>query len=211
MTKLNQNGKPRDTQREKVYRSDRIARRAMPSPLLTVPEIERYLKKKVSGRATLVRRYGIAADFSRWEVAVGDGRGTRRALAHGTSKITIPLWARDEWVVLHEIAHIIHGRLDYQWHRSPMGVRTAIVGDRKEELKGGPWHGWQFCAVFLDLVQFCMGAEAAEVLKAAFKENNVRWRPKRVRVMPEGYVPFKKKVVVTDAHAMDAIEGRKAA
>lgn len=208
MTTVNQNGKLRDTQRGKLYKAERVAHETAPGkPLATVKDIERYLKNKVSGRATLTRRYGIACDFEVWPVAVGDGRGTRRALAHGTTKITIPGWARNEWIVLHEIAHIVHCRIQFGYARKGM----KIEGERVEELRGlSAAHGWQYAAIYIDLVQFCMGAEFADALKQCFKLGKVRFRPKRTRVMPEGHIPFQKKPVLTDATAMLAVEGRQA-
>lgn len=160
----------RDTQRSKLYAAERDALIAYSKPLPSVKDVEEYLRKQMR-RATLKRRYGDAVDLKVWPIRVTDGRGTRHALAHGTRKISLPLWARHEWVVLHETAHIIHERLAITpgWRQ----------GDRTRELAGGAAHGWQFAAVFLDLVRFCMGAEAGDALKVAFKARRVRFKPKR--------------------------------
>lgn len=213
MTTLTRFGKPKDMQRGKLYKAEDKAFRADPGEKLpTTRDIERYIRKTIGARATLVRRYGIAADFLQWPCEVADGRGRRRACAIGTKEISMPLWSRTEWIVLHEIAHIIHDRLRYTSCRSvSTGIRVPVTGERVEELKGGAAHGWQFAAIYIDLMHFCRGAEYAERLKAEFKAGKVRFRAPRTRVMPPGYVPFKKKVPVTDETAMDAIEGRKAA
>lgn len=84
-------------------------------------------------------------------------------------------------VVLHELAHIIHNRLGSSWGR----------GERKAELSGGASHGWQFAAIFLDLVHFIIGKEAADQLKAAYKAARVRFRAKR-KSTRTGINPFAK-------------------
>ena len=54
---------------------------------------------------------------------VTDGRGTRRAMAYGTSKISLPMWARHPGVVLHEVAHTLTCSSDYAAH-GPEFVRV---------------------------------------------------------------------------------------
>lgn len=174
----------RDTQRSKLYRAERVALSGIASPLPTVGDIERYLEGQ-SARATLRSRYGKAVDVSDWKLRVTDGRRCRRALAYGTYKIAIPRWARNDWVVLHEWAHIVHARITAMENGECL-PRMFSHGSRISELAGGPGHGWQYAAVYLDLVRFCMNAEAADALKAAFKEHRVRFRPKRtVTTTPE--------------------------
>lgn len=168
--------KVRDTQRSKLYKSERAALQSFSLPLPAVADVAQYLEKQ-SKRQPLQNRYGAAVDVTNWKLRVADGRGCRRALAYGTYQIAIPLWARQDWVVLHEWAHIIHNRLS---------ARGTLNGSRTSELRGGAAHGWQYAAIYLDLVHFCMGKEAADALKAAFKDHKVRFRPKRTRtVTPE--------------------------
>lgn len=149
----------RDTQRQKHYDAEREALWSISTPLPTVADVERYCRK------TLARKRVIA----RWPqcgsmVDVGDGRGRRKACAIGTREIRIPLWARNDAVVLHELAHIIVNR---QWRGQTLAS-----------------HGWQFASVFLDLVWLCMGAEARDALKAAYKKHGVRHKaPRAKRVM----------------------------
>lgn len=188
----------RDTQRGKLYAAENRARNRHPGkPLPTTKDIERYLKHQAK-RATLVARYGEAVDLKLWPMKVLDGRGRRRA-GGWSGGITMPIWSREEWVVLHEFAHTIHARL-----RRNRGHN----GSRGEELDGGAPHGWQFAAIFLDLVRFIMGAEAAAVLKAEFKAGKVRYRPKRVIASRKGIIPtFGRKPEVTDETARMAVEG----
>jgi len=156
----------RDTQRSKLYKAEQVLDR-FAAPLREVADVEKYIARQMK-RATLRARYGTAVDPDRWSLAIKDGRGTRCALAYGSHAISLPLWARKDWVVLHELAHVIHNRLS-----------RSFGGSRIAELHGGASHGWQFAAIYLDLVRFCMGAEAHDALKASFKERKVRFRPKR--------------------------------
>jgi len=163
----------RDSQRKKLYTAERVALEPLAIPLLTTDDVKAYLVKQLS-RATLQRRYGNVVDLKEWGLTVADGRGTRRALAYGTYKISLPLWARTDWVALHEVAHVIHDRLS---------STRARRGDRNWELRGGAAHGWQYAAIYLDLVRYIKGKEAGDALKAAFKAHKVRFRPKQKRAV----------------------------
>lgn len=160
----------RDTQRAKLYRSEQ-ALVPFSKPLPSTKDVTRYLVRQ-STRATLVRRYGSAVDMTKRPVTVKDGRGRLSACAWGGYAISIPLWARNDRVVLHEWAHVIHSRLAFRCQDA----------ERVAELRGGAAHGWQFAAIYLDLVHFCMGAEAADALKASYRACHVRFRPKQKRV-----------------------------
>lgn len=52
-------------------------------------------------------RYGLA---KRPAPQFKDGRGTRHARAGG-GRVNLPRWARNDWVILHELAHCLAGRL----------------------------------------------------------------------------------------------------
>lgn len=147
----------RDTQRSRVYKAEKaIWPTHMGRPLREVADVQRFIKKQMKRKA-ITRRYPDAAKT----VHVHDGGGKRAASAYGTWKISLPLWARHELVVIHEMAHIVA-------HRH-YGERN-IAG-----------HGWQFCAVLLDLVRFIMGKETHDALKASFKANRVRFTKPRAR------------------------------
>ena len=145
--------KERDTQRHRVYKSD-TALMAIAKPLPTVEEVERYVKR-VFG----MKRVQAAFPSCRTLPEVKDGRGRRRA-GGSSAMITIPLWARNEAVVLHELAHTVCQRTHGRW----------VAG-----------HGWQYCAIYLTLTLHGMGREAHDVLKAAFKANRVRYTAPRKR------------------------------
>lgn len=174
--------KIRDTQRSKLYRAEREAWQVLSCPLPTISDIRQYLEKQ-STRKPLQRRYGASVNVTDWELEIADGRGCQHARANGTQKITIPRWARTEWVVLHEWAHIIHKRLNISF---VPGSGILNYGSRSFELRGpAAPHGWQFASIYLDLVHFCISEEAARALKVAFKAHNVRYRPKPTRTVTE--------------------------
>jgi putative metallohydrolase (TIGR04338 family) len=148
----------RDQQRSRVYKAERIALAQMAAPLATVRDIERFVKR-VFGMKRVQDAFPKATS-RHWDLpTVGDGRGRRNACGWDGG-IKIPLWARNEWVVIHELAHTISWR-EY-------GYKTA-------------GHGWQFCAVYLKLVLYCMGREAHDVLKRDFKVCRVRYTAPRKR------------------------------
>jgi len=147
----------RDTQRSRVYKAEMaIWETHSGERFREVKDIDRYIKKEFARKA-ITRRYPTATT----KVAIHDGGGRRRACAWGTYKISLPIWARFELAVIHEMAHIIT-------HRH-YGERN-VAG-----------HGWQFCAVFLDLVRFIMGKETHAELKASFKTHKVRFIEPRKR------------------------------
>jgi putative metallohydrolase (TIGR04338 family) len=159
----------RDSQRSKLYKAEQVLE-SFQKPLPTVKDIEHYITHNLK-RKTLVRCYGNTLTRS---IEVADGRGARRALAYGGTKIAIPLWARNDRIVLHEVAHIIHTRMTFRCN-----------GERAGELRGGPAHGWQFAAVYLDLVRFCMGKEAGDALKKSFRMHKVRFSKPATRTLTD--------------------------
>ena len=146
----------RDTQRSRVYKAERIALSGMAQPLPTVRDVERFVKRVFAMKRVRDAFPNMRAD---WMPTVRDGRGRRNACGWDGG-IKIPLWARNEWVVVHELAHTI------AWRQ--YGYRVA-------------GHGWQFCAVYLKLVLYTMGREAHDVLKRDFKVCRVRYTAPRVR------------------------------
>jgi putative metallohydrolase (TIGR04338 family) len=153
--------RPRDTQRKRVYTAEHVLER-FKKPLPTVADVERFVAK-VHDAHTVKTNYtnGVAL-----MTHVKDGRGCRSARSRG-GVIVIPLWARNDWVVLHELAHELTSRsIAYRG----MGLRAA--------------HGWQFCSTYLDLVLWFMGREAHDALKASFKAHRVRFnKPRQGRVL----------------------------
>lgn len=154
--------KPRDTQRARVYRAD-SALIEIAKPLPTVRDVERFVARAWASKRV---QAAFPASIKRYRVPrVRDGRGCRNA-SGGAGGITIPLWARNEAVVIHELAHTMICRFELSHN-----VRLAS-------------HGWHYCDAYLKLTLYLMGREAHDVLKAAFKANGVRFRaPRRARVV----------------------------
>jgi putative metallohydrolase (TIGR04338 family) len=146
---------PRDTQKRRVYKCD-PAVVALAKPLPTVRDVERFVKR-VWSMQRVRDAYPRAVQGSRLPPTVGDGRGRRNAGGHWGG-ILIPLWARNEAIVLHELAHTICIRQH--------GFTAA-------------GHGWQFASIYLKLVLYGMGREAHDALKAAFKLHRVKFTAPR--------------------------------
>lgn len=147
--------KKRDTQRKRVYKSDN-ALIAIAAKLPEVKDMERFVKRVLGMKR--VQDAFPRARLSTWLPRVEDGRG-RRAAGGCAHYITMPLWSRNEAVVLHELAHTINAR-----------VNNDTAG-----------HGWQFCSIYLTLTLHAMGREAHDALKAAFKANRVRYTAPRAK------------------------------
>lgn len=136
---------PRDTQRERVYRAERAAGRAVDGQFWqqTIPNdrLQGYVDDVLSRKA-------IQSRWGRRYIEVGLKRGGK-ALAHGSSRITLPLGGRNQWVVLHEVAH-------------------CLTPDRYAS------HGPEFAGVYLFLVRTVIGAEAGKVLLTEQRNHRVR-------------------------------------
>jgi len=162
--------KIRDMQKAKLYRAEREAFTGYDPACVrfeTMKELDDYINGKVlqsswwrtyeikgTGQHSQNRKR-VAHPISRvTKMRISDGRGTRIARGGG-SWMNMPKWARSKWVILHEIAHNIQFE--------------------------DPGHGWQFAAIYLDMVGRFIGSEAKAKLKAAFKKHKVRFRPKSNR------------------------------
>lgn len=164
----------RDTQRSRVYKAERDALKPLQRKLSSLSEVKLLVRqvwaskrvaenwpKAITGYQFMPKRADGSWGEYRSRPRVIDGRGARWAWG-GSTYIKIPsraAWAMVDWVVLHELAHTIHCRLD---------------NPRREAS-----HGWQYCAIYLQLVLYFMGRPAHNALKAAFKANKVRFRAPR--------------------------------
>ncbi len=142
--------RPRDNQRSRLYKAERVLNK-LSKRLEKVDDMKRFVDR-LRKRATIVRRYGVELKTS---IFIGDGRGKRNA--GGDSRgIYMPLWSRTEYIVLHEMAHCIACR---RYGRYNIAA-----------------HGREFAAVYVDLVRYMLGKEAADTLKASFREHRVKFR-----------------------------------
>lgn len=149
----------RDVQRSKVYRAeDRwqhawVAEHGPFRRFETTAEIEAWIHE-TSAKATFQRRWGKSVHVNPPTVRPGYGARSARG---GSTSMTFPLWSRNAYIVLHELAHCLESR----------------VGRRAQA------HGWEFCDTLLELVGVVHGAEAQRTLRAEFKKSKVRVAPKR--------------------------------
>lgn len=148
----------RDSQRAKLYAAEREAfgdrmhqENRIPLPVMqarcndiTNSETWRKIYQDEFRRITVLRH-----------VELRPGHWCKRALAY-RSHIQLPLWARNELVLLHELAHVASGRA----------------------------HCWIFASVYLDLVSRFSSAADAKLLKAAFRKYRVKYRAPR-QLSPE--------------------------
>lgn len=132
----------RDSQKKKAYTAEDILK-PISANFKTIEETRAYVDK-----VTMSHFYQHQWPAASWSIRVRDGRGTTIARG-GRRGINLPLWARTEYVCLHEIAH-------------------CVVPDAK--------HGWQWAQVFLQLVEHFMGRKAGEILKQSFINHRVRFR-----------------------------------
>lgn len=152
----------RDSQRSKVYKAERELPEFHEAPHFPHIESVKSYVLRVQNHPALIKKYG---EFLSPHIHVGDGRA-RRSAGGNAQGIWMPKWSRKKIVILHELAHVISSRK----------YRVRWVGTTADKIAG---HGWQFCEVYLDLVRAMLGNANAEALKASFKKNKVRFRPKR--------------------------------
>lgn len=111
---------------------------------MTLKECQKFVDK------VLARKYIQETYPWKLPIVVHDGRRRRNAAAgfrHGNYAIMLPKWARNEFVILHEIAH---------------------------HISRGNGHGPEFATCLLDLVRNVMGKEDAELLQAAYALRGVK-------------------------------------
>jgi putative metallohydrolase (TIGR04338 family) len=104
--------------------------------------------------------------FGNRKIWVQSGRGG--GVAYGSSRITLGTWARNESIILHEIAHCL----------APSGVK----------------HGAEFSGIFLFLVKNIFGDDTAKKLRESYKENRVRYNNKAIPEIDKNFKTTKKMV-----------------
>jgi putative metallohydrolase (TIGR04338 family) len=157
--------RPRDSQRSKLYAAENAVFNYGQNPragrrFTTLDEIDAYLLK-VTGSAWFKRRWPVVGANGHWGSKtwrLKDGRGSRTPKG-GMMSMSFPRGSRYEAIILHELAHHICER--YNGYE-----RTA-------------WHGWQYCAILLELVTHELGEETGDALRLEFKRRNVRFRKPR--------------------------------
>lgn len=165
---LKRNRRPRDTQRERLYRAEREAFLAKgissmadaPKDFATMLAIDEYVE-------TVRTSKWLAVHYPRGAMApvrlVG-GRGCNAT----ESRIMLAKWGYVKWIVLHELAH--------------------VVTDRHHRYEKLPGHGREFARVYLALVRRWMGVAEYEKLRREFKLHRVKYSVKKARAKT-GHLP----------------------
>jgi putative metallohydrolase (TIGR04338 family) len=128
----------------KLYVAETISGVKQCKGTMTLKECQAFTNK------VLARKYVKDTYGSISSITVLDGRGRRRACAtylYGKRVIKLPLWSRNEYVILHEIAHHL----------------TRLDGHKAE-----------FASCLLDLVRHFLGKDSADALQGAYHFKGVK-------------------------------------
>lgn len=97
-------------------------------------------------------QYWFRQRFGERKIYIQSGRGGGKAF--GSSRITLGTWARNEAIILHELAHCL----------APYKAK----------------HGAEFAGIFLFLVKNAFGADVAKQLRESYKTHRVRHNNKAI-------------------------------
>ena len=97
-------------------------------------------------------QYWFRQRFGERKIYIQSGRGGGKAF--GSSRITLGTWARNEAIILHELAHCL----------APHKAK----------------HGAEFAGIFLFLVKNAFGADVAKQLRESYKTHRVRHNNKAI-------------------------------
>jgi putative metallohydrolase (TIGR04338 family) len=156
-------GPGRDTQKSRVYDAEDLAQINLNGKCrgqtIANADLQAFVDKVLT-KATVRRRWpshgrpgGITARLKRGGSAYGKA---------GVREIMLPLFARNEWVILHEIAHVLH---NHPHDEAP--------------------HGPEFVRIEMFLIEQALGKDAAQAFKAACKEKRVRIAPATTLPKPD--------------------------
>ena len=140
----------RDSQRQKVYNSERQLRDYFAdknTKFYSIKEIDHYVGKLLKS-AWFIRRWG-----KREKPTIIEIEGTTAWGWKMQNKMALPRWAWNKVVVLHELSHVI--RVD----------------------NSGTSHGRYFCRTLLELIGHELGIEAGRCLKKRFVVRGIRSTP----------------------------------
>ena len=152
----------KDSQKGKVYAAERRAFAAVGGKAtepLTEKEVREFAEK---ARRWLDQKHGLYASPIDFQFPT-HGQGGAWASRGWRSTLMFTPSAKKRWIVLHEVAHLI-----------AVQKHPEYDGDDRA-------HGWVFCDLYLMLVQHYLGVEAAKRLRAEFRAEGARYRPKRTR------------------------------
>lgn len=153
--------RPRDNQKQRLYDAEGQAcmkhgGRSKYVQTIANAEVQTWVDKVLDNRAVRNRwpNHSVQAVLKKGGSAYGyrDGAYLGSGKRH---RITLPLFARNEWVILHEIAHCL----------TPSQYAP---------------HGPEFAGVMMHLVKSVLGKDAATLLRAAYRDKRVRSNTKAV-------------------------------
>jgi len=166
--------RPIDSQRSKVYKAEDRCFRLMQTGTTVDPIVSEHTAIQVTAASAKIDGLNhCLIQLERWishtwfrerwpnitKINLANGAGSRRAtgtLWYGnTARIKLPIFARNKWVMLHELAHVV----------TP---------------KNGAAHGREYCANYLLLVQHYLGRDVAKLLRHEFQRGRVQYKPKIV-------------------------------
>ncbi len=60
---------------------------------------------------------------------------------------------------------------------------ARLIANRQDQWSEWAWFGWEFCAIYLDVVRCLMGVATHDILKQRMKSRRVRFAPKKSRAV----------------------------
>lgn len=147
----------RDSQREKVYAAERIAKTLFPKDSFsTKDEVIAYVH-------TIIDTRWWKARFPD-EIDIRPNLGSTSAtggVVFGRGKLWLPKWSWEPWVIMHELAHILcHGDRIFR-------------GFNRHGMEGA--HGRNFCHWYLELIWYFMGQPEYRCLRSSFREKRAKY------------------------------------
>ena len=145
----------RDNQRKKVYRAENEAFNNKPYILKfdDLKQVDKFLKRIFKSK-WFQKKF---PNFKNFIVKYGRSRTRACGWSSGDcAKMKLPVWTRNNWIVLHELSHGL-----------------VFQG-------GNAFHDMEYCKVYLELVKKWIGKDAANDLKVSFKKHLVKYKPKRI-------------------------------
>lgn len=153
----------RDSQRQRVYTSELV----LSADWFNHPFDPDLTKNSVLAAEFLAWMTNDPWFAARWPRLVGKITMVPSNRVHGgyaewwANRLTVSRQNVSPGMLVHELAHL-----------------CAYDGHRNEML---PAHGWEFCSVYLSLVDHYLGTPAARLLRSSFRRHNVRSAPPRKR------------------------------
>jgi len=163
----------RDTQRRRVYEADVAARFKIPPDgrpfAATLEHCQDYVDFVLTSDWWTLRFMNTPA------VRVLNGRGSSSARIDAFSLdkpivvyMRLPKACRFPWMIVHELAHVAHNE-----------VMRGLLAEHPDPVEEAH-HGWRFCGIWLDLVEFAFGMTERKALRQQFQNRKVKYSRPRV-------------------------------